>query len=356
MGNTVSGCFTHTGTALPPASPGSSQMTLQELQEVCVDGDLIFCRESVYNANMMININPVMVNGVNAASIAGNYSTKRRGLPAWTSYNDQPNKLLTPTILDASRDSIRLTSLESKIKTLKTSPANKYAVRRLKHPNDEILPALQNTLNRIRSITPITWVQAKACTDPELSQIFQRLFFLLRSNIVALTPPEIDMVRYAFNKHDAECLGWLFIDDLEKVGHELDDMELFKNVPTWLDEVHKTLTVDAGSKFTADDLIAAVRTIPRRHISPEYDIALHTSAALVASIYDSVELLSDDLTTKPLVPAVFDESSGPDSVLLRPERGDLGKTIYLVASQDSYKSHEHVTWFQLFQSWQHQAT
>ncbi|KAH9085553.1 hypothetical protein Ae201684P_005259 [Aphanomyces euteiches] len=100
MGNSVSGCFTHTGTALPPASPGSSQMTLQELQEVCVDGDLILCRESVYNANMMININPVMVNGVNAASIAGNYSTKRRGLPAWTSYNDQPNKLLTPTIVD----------------------------------------------------------------------------------------------------------------------------------------------------------------------------------------------------------------------------------------------------------------
>ncbi|CAK4094202.1 unnamed protein product [Aphanomyces euteiches] len=231
-----------------------------------------------------------------------------------------------------------------------------YAVRRLKHPNDEILPALQNTLNRIRSITPITWVQAKACTNPELSQIFQRLFFLLRSNIVALTPPEIDMVRYAFNKHDAECLGWLFIDDLEKVGHELDDMELFKNVPTWLDEVHKTLTVDADSKFTADDLIAAVRAIPRRHISPEYDIALHTSAALVASIYSSVNLLSDDLTTKPLVPAVFDESSGPEKVLLRPERGDLGKTIYLVASQDSHKSHEHIAWFQLLQSWQHQAT
>ncbi|KAH9085653.1 hypothetical protein Ae201684P_005358 [Aphanomyces euteiches] len=148
------------------------------------------------------------------------------------------------------------------------------------------------------------------------------------------------MVRYAFNKHDAECClltTW---------------RKLAMNSMIW----NSSRMCPHDSKFTADDLIAAVRAIPRRHISPEYDIALHTSAALVASIYSSVNLLSDDLTTKPLVPAVFDESSGPEKVLLRPERGDLGKTIYLVASQDSHKSHEHIAWFQLLQSWQHQAT
>ncbi|KAF0688614.1 Aste57867_19787 [Aphanomyces stellatus] len=337
MGNAATACFDHAHSAAmsTPPTPEAYTMSLEQLETLCVDGDLILCREFVYNPYMMTSLNPVVVNGIATAAVSGNFSTKRRDLPAWTSCGLLVRHGTSLHVLEASKEMILLVPLKDKIQTLTTSRLNKFAVRRLQHTHADILPALHRLVGILAATAPLRWDQP--CLHPELLPIFARLFALVKRNVASLTLAELDMVRYAFNKHDAECLGWLYLADLPKVAAEIDDMEIFKVEPTWLDIVRAALHPDTEAKFTAEDLVAAAQTVPRRHISLEYNVPLYSSTALTASLLEHVGLLDPVAVQEaiPLVPSVFATPSA-----LSTDKGTFGQEIFVAKPKSTHPDDE----------------
>ncbi|RHZ27723.1 hypothetical protein DYB37_005798 [Aphanomyces astaci] len=273
----------------PSQRPADVHLSLEQVETTCVDGDLVLCRELVYNPHIMTTLNPVVVNGIATASVSGNFSTKHRDLPG----KDLPSKstscgLLVRHeaslhVLEATGAGIRLTPLKHKIHTMASARQNR--------------------------------------------SIIGRVLELIKGSVAPLTSAELDMVRYAFNKHDVE----LFLEDFAKVAAEIDDMELFKHHPTWQDAVVSSLQGnDDPTKFTAVLLVTAAQAISRRHISTEYDVTLYSSTSLVASLFEAVDLL-DRVTSAALVPSVFADTADPTKELrIRPDKGSLGNEVHVL--------------------------
>ncbi|ETV85729.1 hypothetical protein H257_02322 [Aphanomyces astaci] len=333
MGNAATTCFEHMNAPPPGPSqrPADVHLSLEQVESTCVDGDLVLCRELVYNPHMMTTLNPVVVNGIATASVSGNFSTKHRDLPAWTSCGLLVRHEASLHVLEATGAGIRLTPLKHKIHTMASARQNRFCIRRLQPSHAHVIPALRRLLGIFAANAPCTWQQAITSTQPDIQSIIGRVLELIKGSVAPLTSAELEMVRYAFNKHDVECLGWLFLEDFAKVAAEIDDMELFKHHPTWQDAVVSSLQGnDDPTKFTAVSLVTAAQAISRRHISTEYDVTLYSSTALVASLFEAVDLL-DRVTSAALVPSVFAETADPTKELhIRPDKGTLGKEVHVL--------------------------
>ncbi|OQR81047.1 hypothetical protein ACHHYP_16819 [Achlya hypogyna] len=292
------------------SAPLPAAETLDSIEATGTDGEMLLSRVLVHNSRMMVDLNPILATGIAHTTVTGTFATTRRTLPAWTSVHVLVRHKGSMHVIVASADAIELCALPEHIARLGYGPKNKWAVRRLGAVPAQQMEALRAFVADLAVHSPLLWRDA-AVLPASSTAVLSRAIALLRRSVATITPVEEDILRYAFCHQDAECLGWLYVEDLPKLAETIEAAGIFHPDVPWVDCVRALLPLDGDSpRFTAADLVAAARQVPRRHFSAEHDVGLYLSAAVAASVYEHAQLLAPEqqLATgvpRPLVPVAF---------------------------------------------------
>ncbi|OQS05615.1 hypothetical protein THRCLA_20570 [Thraustotheca clavata] len=208
---------------------------------------------------------------------------------------------------------LSIQSVEEYFRLLRHKRIVKHAIRRLQNATNQHKEAIASIINEMLPYMPIVWSKLSILPG-KIQELLHQACAILRIGISPIAPAEEDTLRSIFCNQDLECLGWLYVDDLQKMANDIEATGVFDTGSTWFEKLKAHLLsispTQDDSKFTVIDFINAAKKIERHHISREYDMNLYTTAALAASLYEYAGLLNPTQQLpngqlKPIVPLAF---------------------------------------------------